>query len=104
MLALAELIRQEKGNEDAAEFIATYLTDHPSVRGMDRLIEINMLNVKEPITEKLKILKNVTNQLIENKPVYGCTQCGFSGKHIHWQCPGCKSWNTVKPIHGVEGE
>ena len=104
MLALAELIRQEKGNEDAAEFIATYLAEHPSVRGMDRLIDLNMNYVKQPISEKLQILKNVTSQLIANKPVYGCSQCGFSGKHIHWQCPGCKSWNTIKPIHGVEGE
>ncbi|HSR62973.1 MAG TPA: hypothetical protein VLN56_06175, partial [Gammaproteobacteria bacterium] len=30
--------------------------------------------------------------------------CGFDAKLLHWQCPGCKTWNSIKPIHGVEGE
>ncbi|MDH5369549.1 MAG: hypothetical protein OEW99_05965, partial [Gammaproteobacteria bacterium] len=33
-----------------------------------------------------------------------CHVCGFNGKTLHWQCPGCKRWDTVKPIQGVEGE
>jgi lipopolysaccharide biosynthesis regulator YciM len=46
----------------------------------------------------------MTDQLLENKPVYQCLGCGFYGKMLHWQCPSCKQWNTIKPIHGVEGE
>lgn len=26
---------------------------------------------------------------------YECVKCGFAGQHIHWMCPGCKSWGTV---------
>ncbi len=104
MLALSELIRQEKGNEEAVEFITEYLKQRPSVRGMDRLLDLNLSNVKEPVREKLQVLKDVAEQLIANKPVYECCHCGFAGKKLHWQCPGCKYWNTVKPIHGVEGE
>jgi lipopolysaccharide biosynthesis regulator YciM len=28
---------------------------------------------------------------------YECRQCGFTGKSLHWQCPGCKGWNTTVP-------
>ena len=59
---------------------------------------------KEPVKEKLRVLKSVTSQLLEDKPVYSCHVCGFNGKTLHWQCPGCKRWDTVKPIQGVEGE
>jgi len=104
MLALAELIRQENGDEQAAEFISDYLRLRPSVRGMDRLIELNLYTVRDPIRGKLQILKEVTNQLIANNPVYECHHCGFHGKQLYWQCPSCKHWNTVKPIQGVEGE
>jgi lipopolysaccharide biosynthesis regulator YciM len=104
MLALAELIRQEKGDEEAADFISDYLKRKPSVRGMDRLIELNLQLVKDTVKDKLQILKDVTSQLIVDKPIYACSQCGFAGRTLYWQCPSCKHWNTVKPIQGVEGE
>ncbi|MEJ2362347.1 MAG: lipopolysaccharide assembly protein LapB [Gammaproteobacteria bacterium] len=104
MLTLAELIREREGDASAAEFIALQLETKPSVRGMDRLIDLALQLIKGPGQEKLQVLKNVTTQLLVNKPVYKCEVCGFSGKTLHWQCPGCKSWNTIKPIQGVEGE
>jgi len=104
MLALAELIGQEKGDDEAAEFISDYLKQKPSVRGMDRLIELNLQNVKDTVRDKLQVLKEVTTRLIADKPIYTCSQCGFAGRTLYWQCPSCKHWNTVKPIQGVEGE
>jgi lipopolysaccharide biosynthesis regulator YciM len=104
MLTLAELLRERDGDTASAEFIAQYLEKKPSLRGMDRLIDLAIKNIKDPAKEKLEALKKVTSQLLVNNPVYKCDNCGFHGKTLHWQCPGCKSWNTVKPIQGVEGE
>lgn len=104
MLKLAELVQKEDGDEAAMDFITEYLHQRPSVRGMDRLINLNLMHVKDSVRDKLLVLKEVTSQLLVNKPVYKCRSCGFSGKSMHWQCPGCRQWNTVKPIQGVEGE
>jgi lipopolysaccharide assembly protein B len=104
MLTLAELLREREGDTVSAEFIARYLEHKPSLRGMDRLIELAIKNIRDPAKDKLEALKKVTSQLLVNNPVYKCDHCGFHGKTLHWQCPGCKSWNTVKPIQGVEGE
>ncbi len=104
MLTLAELLREREGDTVSAEFIAKYLEQKPSLRGMDRLIDLAIQHIKDPAREKLEALKTVTAQLLVNNPVYKCDHCGFHGKTLHWQCPGCKSWNTVKPIQGVEGE
>ena len=104
MLNLAELIQFYHDDETAEDFIEDFLHHRPSLRGMDRLIDINIKHAKEPVQEKLRILKSVTSQLLEDKPVYSCHVCGFNGKTLHWQCPGCKRWDTVKPIQGVEGE
>ena len=71
---------------------------------MSRYIELSLARSEGPAHENLLTLKNMTDQLLENKPVYKCHNCGFCGRTLHWQCPGCKHWNTVKPIHGVEGE
>ena len=104
MLVLADLLQHYQNDETAEEFIEEFLHHRPSLRGMDRLIDINIKHAKEPVKEKLRILKSVTSQLLEDKPVYSCHVCGFNGKTLHWQCPGCKRWDTVKPIQGVEGE
>ena len=104
MLTLAELLREREGDTVSAEFIARYLEQKPSLRGMDRLIDLAIKHIKDPARDKLEALKKVTSQLLVNNPVYKCDHCGFHGKTLHWQCPGCKSWNTVKPIQGVEGE
>ena len=104
MLNLSGLLQHYQDDETAEAFIEEFLHRRPSLRGMDRLIDINIKHAKEPVQEKLRILKSVTGQLLEDKPVYSCHICGFNGKTLHWQCPGCKRWDTVKPIHGLEGE
>jgi lipopolysaccharide biosynthesis regulator YciM len=104
VLMLADIISSEKGDSTAAAFIAGELGKRPSVRGLSRFIDLSLANSDGAARENLLILKNMTNQLLENKPVYKCHECGFCGKALHWQCPGCKHWNTVRPIHGVEGE
>jgi len=104
VLALAEILSEEKGNEPAAKFISGELSKRPSVRGLSRFIDLSLSRSEGAAHDNLLILKSLTDQLLENRPVYKCSDCGFRGKVLHWQCPGCKHWNTVKPIHGVEGE
>ena len=29
---------------------------------------------------------------------YRCSDCGFAASAFFWQCPGCKSWDTLKPL------
>jgi len=104
VLALAGIISREQGDQQAADYIAGELGKRPSVRGLARFIDLNLSGCSGSARDNLLILKNMTDQLLENKPVYKCNDCGFTGKTLHWQCPGCKHWNSIKPIHGVEGE
>lgn len=104
MLVLAELLRQTQGSQRAAQFITEQLNERPSVRGLERLIELNLTDSSGVAREHLLTLKNLVGKLLEDKPVYQCEHCGFSGKSMHWQCPGCKHWSTLKPIQGVVGE
>jgi len=104
MLKMAEIIKQKKGDLESADFITEHLKIKPSVRGMDKLIELNLEQSTQSVKEKLKVLKDVTTQLLKNKSKYSCHVCGFSGFTLHWQCPSCKKWGTIKPIQGVEGD
>jgi lipopolysaccharide biosynthesis regulator YciM len=104
LLSLAELTRIKHGEHAAAQLIIDYLRSKPSVKGLDRLIEFNLVGLEGVARDNLLILKDLTSKLIEKYSVYKCNNCGFTGKTLHWQCPTCKRWNTIKPIQGLEGE
>lgn len=104
ILALAEQIRQSEGEAAASAFVVEQLRNKPSVRGLDWLIEINLEHTEGRAKDSLLVLKHMTGELLEQKPVYKCSYCGFAGKALHWRCPGCKSWNSIRQIQGVEGE
>ncbi len=103
-LELAELRRSEDGPAGAISFITEHLRQRSSVRGLDRLMELELERRGDEMPEYFKILKNLTGELLDDRAVYKCSHCGFPARSLHWQCPSCKHWNTVKPIHGVEGE
>lgn len=104
MLALAEEIRNQQGERQAVEFLTEQLRKRPSVRGLNWLIELNLTHSSGEAHNNLLILHDLTSKLLVGKPVYMCERCGFTGKSLHWQCPSCKRWNSVKPIQGVVGE
>lgn len=104
VLALADLYRKWQGDRSAIEFIASQIQEHPSLRGLAHLIELYLDNSYGDARSKLLILRELVADLLAAKPIYRCTHCGFPAKHLFWQCPKCRSWSTVKPIHGVEGD
>lgn len=104
IIALAEMIKQEKGIYAAGSFITEELKRRPSVKGFNSLIDLHIEYGSESAKDSLTVLRGLTGQLEISKPIYRCNNCGFSGRTLSWQCPSCKSWGTTKPIQGLEGE
>lgn len=102
VLILSERIRKWKGDKVAANFVADYIRRYPSIRGLHLFINLYLSNAEGRAREDLIILQGLTKKLLADKPDYQCTSCGFSGKTLHWQCPGCKQWSSVKPLHSLE--
>lgn len=104
VLVLADLLFREEGANVAIDFVTEQLRRNPSVRGLSQLIKWHLDTTDGKVKEKLQMLQDITRKLLETKPVYRCEHCGFSGKKLHWQCPGCKQWDTMKPVRGLEGD
>lgn len=98
MLVLSEVIRRHEGVEAAEDFVVTWLRRRPSFRGLHRLVELNLTQAEGAAKQDLALLRGLLEKLMERQRGYACTQCGFKGKSLHWLCPGCNQWNTVKPI------
>ncbi len=104
LLMLTELIAEREGENAAIRFISDELKNRPTVKGVDRLIEYTLTKSDGETHDHLKTIKDLTAQLIEGRAMYKCSSCGFDAKQLHWLCPGCKSWDMVKPVFGVAGE
>ena len=104
VLAEADLLCEQEGDDAAVRFLAEQLRQKPSVQGLARLIDLQAGTADGKVRDDLEMLGQLVDRLLEGRPVYQCRRCGFEGKSLHWQCPGCKEWNTVKPIQGVIGE
>jgi len=103
-LLLAKRLQASVNEKTAALFLVESLRKRASLRGLDFLIDISLDFTSGTAHDNLFILQEITNKLLDDKPIYHCTQCGFDSKALYWHCPGCKSWSSIKPIHGIEGE
>jgi len=104
VLAKAEKMKEREGQQSAAHMLTHFMHKHPSIRGIKHLIEFHLARVVGEVRNELLMLKSHIEQLLEKKPVYRCSCCGFACKLLHWQCPSCRQWSAVKPIQGIEGE
>ncbi|GGI77840.1 lipopolysaccharide assembly protein LapB [Legionella impletisoli] len=104
IFVVGEYLRQEKNTDFAIDFVSNQLSRHPSIRGLNRLICWHLESAHGKVREKLQMLYDITSKFLDNKPIYRCGQCGYGGKLLHWQCPSCKQWGRMKPIHGLEGD
>ncbi len=105
VLMLADKIQEYRDDEAAAGFISSQLKERPSIKALSRLVDLHLANTENGTAkENLTLLKQMVDQLLAHKPGYRCNRCGFTGNQLHWLCPTCKSWGSVKAIRGVEGE
>lgn len=104
VLALTGLYRSRDGERAAIEFLTAQLRQRPSVRGLMALIDATLDKASGEARQNFLILRDLTRKLLEGQAMYRCSHCGFGAKAHHWQCPSCKNWGTVRPIHGVANE
>ena len=97
LLAVAEDICDAGGKDAAAEFLSSRLADQPSLRGLAKLIHLQLELTEGPARDNLDLLQVLVTQLVTERPAYRCEHCGFSGQQLHWFCPGCRYWGSVKP-------
>ncbi|HKQ31153.1 MAG TPA: lipopolysaccharide assembly protein LapB [Burkholderiales bacterium] len=101
-LTFAEIIRDRDGVGAAEKFVVDWLRRRPNVHGLHRLIVLNLAETVGSSRDDLMLLKGIIEDLRGQHLGYACVQCGFKGKTLHWLCPGCSRWNTIKPVQEEE--
>jgi lipopolysaccharide biosynthesis regulator YciM len=106
MLAFADALQNVGDPETAERLVGEHIQQHADLIGLQRFIKLKRKNAESELhQETLDILFQLVGRLAQNQPVYQCNRCGFSARRLHWQCPGCKGWGTVRPVppDGADG-
>ncbi|MGL9769312.1 MAG: lipopolysaccharide assembly protein LapB [Sodalis sp. (in: enterobacteria)] len=104
-LLLTDIIEYEQGPEVAQSYINQQLRQHPTMRMFHRLMSFYLNEAEDGrVKESLQTLRDMVGEQIHTKPRYRCQKCGFTSHNLYWHCPSCKSWASIKPIRGLDGQ
>lgn len=104
-LLLTDIIEREQGPEMAYGYINQQLRQHPTMHMFHRLMNFHLNEGGNGrAKESLQTLCDMVGEQIRTNPRYRCQKCGFTSHNLYWHCPSCKSWVSVKPIRGLDGQ
>lgn len=97
MLAIVESMLEEGAADKAASFLFDHLNQSPSLSGLDRLFKIDAF-AQYSAEDILTLVSRVLDEISLEQESYKCSSCGFTSGQLHWLCPSCKSWQSIKPV------
>ena len=104
-LMLAQILEQREGVDAAQNYVTRQLERHPTMRVFHKLIDYHINEAEEGrAKESLGVLRQMVGEQVRSKPRYRCQKCGFTAHTLYWHCPSCRSWSTIKPIRGLDGQ
>lgn len=100
-------LRAQQGAALAWDFASESLRLHPSLLGLDKLLEVELKaaangevsNAPNRILPdmELSLLHKMIHKHTQRLDRYSCSSCGFEARAFYWQCPGCNMWETYQP-------
>jgi lipopolysaccharide assembly protein B len=100
VLALADALQREEGDDAAIAFLVDYVSRYADLTSLERLLEIYGPSLEdESKTQAIyRAVLAVVDHLRSRQHDHQCEHCGFVARRLHWQCPSCKRWGSIKPV------
>ncbi len=88
---------EAKGVEAAYKLVKDELRRNPTLLGLDRLLEAQILAAPSERRADLELVKNLIHGHTQRLARYRCESCGFKARQFYWHCPACGGWETYPP-------
>ena len=100
--ALFKATLSNDGPQAAYQLVKDDLRHHPTLVGLDRLLEAQVLAAPVEQKPELEMLSALVHAHASRLAVYLCKGCGFKAKQFYWHCPACGGWDTFPPRRTAE--
>jgi len=89
---------EAKGPDEAYAMVRDELRRNPTLLGLDRLLEAQIIAAASPDRRRdLELVRNLVHGHTRRLARYRCESCGFKARQFHWHCPACGGWETYPP-------
>jgi lipopolysaccharide assembly protein B len=96
---------EAKGAPAAYQLVRDELRRNPTLLGLDRLLEAQIVADTHPERRRdLELVRNLVHSHTRRLARYRCEACGFKARQFHWHCPACGGWETYPPRRTEEFE
>ena len=86
-----------QGAEPAYRLVRDELRRTPTLLGLDKLLEAQLLEAPVERRRDLELVRTLVHQHTQGLAMYKCDNCGFRARQYYWHCPACGSWETYSP-------
>jgi lipopolysaccharide biosynthesis regulator YciM len=97
-------VLEGQGAQQANELVRGELRRNPTLLGLDKLLEAQMLEAPLDRRRDLELIRNLVQQHTRSLAQYRCDSCGFRARQFYWHCPACHGWETYPPRRTEERE
>lgn len=95
---------EHEGDEPAWRLVRDEVRRNPTLVGLDRLIDAELVRAAPERRQDLQLMKDLVHSHAQALAVYLCANCGFKARLFFWQCPACGGWETFAPRRTAELE
>ena len=99
--AVARAVIADAGIQDpvALEAFVSYIETDPVLH---ELVDVTRLHWPEGLDmDRLHRVRAALRQMLAGSAAWRCQVCGYASMSMLWQCPGCRSWESVHPEFSV---
>ena len=94
---------EAKGAEAAYKLVRDELRRNPTLLGLDRLLEAQIVGTTSADRRRdLELVRNLVHGHTRRLARYRCENCGFKARQFYWLCPACGGWETYPPRRSEE--
>jgi lipopolysaccharide assembly protein B len=102
--AVFQATLDKEGAQKAYRLLRDELARNPTLLGLDRLLEAQLLEAPAEKRRDLELIKTLVHQHTRSLAMYRCDDCGFKARQFYWRCPACGEWETYPPRRTEERE
>ncbi len=102
MNVLFGIVVQRDGAEAAYQLVRNELKRNPTLLGLDKLLEAQLLETTSERRADIELVKNLIHNRTRSLAMYRCGHCGFKARQFYWHCPACHSWESYSPKRSEE--
>jgi lipopolysaccharide biosynthesis regulator YciM len=97
-------VLERDGAGAANELVRGELRRTPTLLGLDKLLEAQLLEAPLERRRDLELIRNLVHEHTRSLALYRCDECGFKARQFYWHCPACHGWETYPPRRSEERE